>query len=58
MVANANATATMTAMFVTSWGSCCTGNGQFSAPEGIAVDSSGNVYVADYGNNIVEVFKP
>ena len=28
-----------------------TANGQFSSPGGIAVDSSGNVYVADDGNN-------
>ena len=27
------------------------GNGQFSSPLGVAVDSAGNVYVADTGNN-------
>jgi tripartite motif-containing protein 71 len=32
------------------------GNGQFSGPEGIAVDSSNNVYVADTGNSRVEKF--
>lgn len=32
------------------------GNGQFSEPEGIDVDNSGHVYVADIGNNRVQVF--
>lgn len=36
--------------YVTRWGSLGTGNGQFSGPEGIAVDSGGNVYVADWTN--------
>lgn len=44
--------------FITKWGSFGTANGQFSNPQGIAVDSSGTVYVADYGNNRVEVFAP
>ena len=33
--------------FITKWGTEGTGDGQFSNPDGIAVDSSGNVYVAD-----------
>src|SRR6476659_9003670 len=42
--------------FINKWGYTGSGNGQFFAPEGIAVDSSGNVYVADYGNNRVQKF--
>ena len=43
--------------FVTAWGTLGTGNGQFNAPTGIAVDpSSGNVYVADTGNNRIQEF--
>ena len=33
-----------------------TGNGQFSNPIGVAVDSSGNVYVTDANNNRVQKF--
>ena len=33
-----------------------TSDGDFSQPEGVAVDSSGNLYVADYGNNRVQIF--
>ena len=32
------------------------GVGQFDAPEGLAVDSQGRVYVADTGNNRVQQF--
>ena len=32
------------------------GNGSFADPEGIAVDSTGDVYVADTGNNRVQKF--
>lgn len=32
------------------------GDGQFQDPNGIAIDASGNVYLADTGNNRVEVF--
>jgi DNA-binding beta-propeller fold protein YncE len=40
----------------TSFGSFGSGPGQFNAPEGVAVDGSGNVFVADSGNNrIVEL---
>jgi len=42
--------------YLATIGSAGSGNGQFSDPEGIAVDSSGNIYVADSGNNRVEVF--
>jgi YD repeat-containing protein len=34
------------------------GSGQFSDPLGIAIDSSGNVWVVDSGNNRVEEFSP
>ncbi len=33
--------------FVTKWGSYGSDDGQFEGPYGVAVDSSGNVYVAD-----------
>jgi DNA-binding beta-propeller fold protein YncE len=32
------------------------GNGQFSGPGGIAVDSAGNVYVVDGNNNRIQKF--
>jgi len=42
--------------FLTTWGSSGTGNGQFNGPGGIAVDGSGNVFVADNGNNRIQKF--
>jgi hypothetical protein len=42
--------------FLNSFGSAGTGSGQFKGPYGVAVDGSGNVYVADTFNNRVEVF--
>ena len=42
--------------YLTQWGSDGSGNGQFEYPDGIAVDSSNNVYVTDDGNNRVEKF--
>jgi len=42
--------------FVTQWGSFGTGNGQFYYPNGITVDGSGNVYVADTHNSRVQKF--
>ncbi|MDQ6723539.1 MAG: 6-bladed beta-propeller, partial [Thermoproteota archaeon] len=41
---------------ITKWGSIGSGNGQFVGPEGIAVDSSGSVYVSDNGNNRIQKF--
>lgn len=43
--------------FVTKWGSYGTGDGQFNLPNGIAVNSSDNVYVADRDNHRVQKFK-
>ena len=41
--------------FLASWGGV-TGDGQFASPHGIAVDGSGNVYLADVENNRVQKF--
>ena len=41
---------------VKTWGSSGSGNGQFIDPHGVAVDSSGNVYVADLGNHRIQKF--
>jgi DNA-binding beta-propeller fold protein YncE len=42
--------------YIASWGTYGTGNGQFKHPEGIAVDSVGDVYVADYLNDRIQKF--
>jgi len=42
--------------FVTKWGSQGSGDGQFQYPWGIAVDTSGNAYVADYYNHRIQKF--
>ncbi len=34
------------------------GNGKFTDPEHLAVDSDGNVYVSDRKANTIQVFKP
>jgi hypothetical protein len=44
--------------FTSSFGSLGTGGGQFNFPEGVAVDSKGNVWVADHKNNRVQEFSP
>ncbi len=41
-----------------SWGEPGSGPGQFNLPHGIAVDSAGQVYVADRENSRVQVFTP
>jgi secreted PhoX family phosphatase len=42
--------------FVRSVGSIGSGNGQFNNPAAVAVDASGNVWVADIGNNRIQEF--
>lgn len=42
--------------YLAKFGSEGTGNGQFKEPIGAAVDSSGNVWVVDSGNNRVQKF--
>ncbi len=39
-------------------GACGTGDGQFQTPRGVAVDSAGNVYVADAGNHRIVKLNP
>lgn len=42
--------------YLLQWGSSGSGNGQFSAPSGVALDAGGNVYVADTGNHRIQKF--
>ncbi len=42
--------------YVSQFGSFGSGNGQFNGTNAIAVDSSGNLYVADYNNRRVQKF--
>ena len=42
--------------FIKSWGSRGSEQGQFNQVHGIAIDAKNNVYVADAGNNRIQVF--
>jgi tripartite motif-containing protein 71 len=42
--------------FITTWGSKGSGEGQFMDQHGIDVDSKGNVYVGDLGNDRIQKF--
>ncbi len=42
--------------YLAQWGSHGTGDGQFYYARGVAVDASGNLYVADPGNSRIQVF--
>jgi hypothetical protein len=42
--------------FISSFGSEGEGDGQFIEPEGVDVDSEGNIYVVDTGNSRIQVF--
>ncbi len=52
------ATSATAASFSFAFGSSGTGNGEFNNPNGIAVDSGDNIYVADADNHGVQVFDP
>jgi tripartite motif-containing protein 71 len=47
---------TNTGVFISEWGSPGAGDGQFSRPSGVAVDSSNRVYVADRSNQRIQRF--
>ena len=49
---------TSSGTYLTQWGSFGGLNGQFNSPHGIAVDSLGNVYVADRDNSRIQKFSP
>jgi sugar lactone lactonase YvrE len=42
--------------FIKTWGDHGTGPGQFDAPHGLALDSSGKLYVADRSNSRIQIF--
>ncbi|MCJ7514488.1 MAG: hypothetical protein MUO89_00745 [Dehalococcoidia bacterium] len=42
--------------FLLKWGTSGAGDGQFASPRGIAIDTAGNVYVADTGNDRIQKF--
>ena len=44
------------ATYVSKWGAYGSGDGQFNSPKGVAVDGSGNVYVADTWNYRIQKF--
>jgi sugar lactone lactonase YvrE len=45
-----------TGKFIKAWGSMGTGPGQFRAPHALAFDTEGRLFVADRGNNRVQIF--
>ena len=42
--------------FDLEWGSTGSANGEFASPKQVSFDTSGNVYVADAGNNRIQKF--
>ncbi len=43
-------------IFLKSWGKKGTGPGDFDAPHGLAMDSTGRLFVADRGNSRIQIF--
>jgi hypothetical protein len=44
--------------FIAKLGSPCISDDQMDNPTGEAVDAAGNVYVCDYGNSRILIFRP
>jgi virginiamycin B lyase len=42
--------------FIKAWGKLGTGPGEFNVPHGLAMDSQGRLFVADRGNNRLQIF--
>jgi tripartite motif-containing protein 71 len=45
-------------VYLSTFGSSGSGDGQFTYPQNLAIDSTGDIYVADTGNNRIEKFGP
>ena len=43
--------------YLSKFGSCGSGDGQFDNPQGLCFNGKGLLYVVDYGNNRVQVFR-
>ena len=52
----ASPSSTRTVEFIKSWGATGAEPGKFNTPHSVAVDAKGNVYVADMGNQRIQVF--
>ncbi|MEO8441955.1 MAG: 6-bladed beta-propeller [Betaproteobacteria bacterium] len=42
--------------FIKTWGKKGSGPGEFDMPHGLAIDSSGRLFVADRGNSRIQIF--
>ena len=43
-------------IYLDQWGSYGSANGQFNTPDGLVIDSQGNIYVLDTNNNRIQRF--